>query len=273
MRVSRVASGRSKAVYRLQGCSSRLVIDWHFKVGRRSDRDCLRRAAALASALRGYVPVPISRYLPVPFLPILATRTVPGLDGATLADVIGPRKAVEAFSAVPERLEALQVDLPVFEQVDGGHSSEEVDLSHRWNVLKRDRRLHPAIASLSIERVDELLHGDLCGGTSAVAVHGDLFLSNLIFSSAGELRGVIDLDTFGLGCRVLDAAILSWSVEISMGKVWAQEFLRLVGRPDADHVLLHRLLFDLEKPEGADWSWIDHPPVAARRHRLSSSRP
>lgn len=136
------------------------------------------------------------------------------------------------------------------------------DLTPEWvkrPALKRRRveLLHPDFKCRTKEELLEILKRGPNTGNDKFPVHGDLCPVNIIFSRNGKAVGLIDLGDLHLGDRMLDVAVLSWTIRGNFGKKYERYFLdKLNLKIDYSMIEYYRLIYDLSLPEYKSWDWV-----------------
>ena len=118
--------------------------------------------------------------------------------------------------------------------------------------------LHPDFQLKSEEELRQILSRRSEIETSKkVVVHGDLCPVNIIFDSDAHAIGLIDLGDLHLGDKMLDLAILSWTIRGNFGKKYERAFLEKYHlSPDNKIIEYYRLIYNLNMPEYKNWQWI-----------------
>ena len=97
----------------------------------------------------------------------------------------------------------------------------------------------------------------ICEKENLRVVHGDLCPVNIIFNDSGHAIGLIDLGDLHVGNRMLDIAVLSWTIRGNFGKKYENMFLEKMGiAPNDKELEYHRLIYDLSLPNYKKWNWI-----------------
>lgn len=244
--------------------------DWHIKFGPISSLGVFRREAAVARRARGRLPVPWPVFsFAVPPYAVLCSRTIGGLGGSGLLDRAGPEQLLVSLAAALRSLTSSTID----PSPDSDRPAEDARSVERLRFRRLRGTLHPDHVGLADAQAEQMLAAEHCSKSRRVLVHGDLFLPNLVFDPSGELVGILDLGTMRMDCAMADISTVSWAVQITMGEVWESRFLKMLGMSDQDrdHLLQHRLTFDLGLTSRDPWGWIDAPRIAERRGRLMSA--
>lgn len=137
----------------------------------------------------------------------------------------------------------------------------EIDLTPEWlkspNLGNRNH-LHPDFKNRTKNELLEILQRrPTCVGKDLCVVHGDLCPVNIIFDNDGHAIGVIDLGDMHIGDKMLDIAILSWTIRGNFGKKYESMFLNELGVSSRDKRLeYYRLVYDLSLPSYKKWDWI-----------------
>lgn len=219
---------------------------WYVKVAGQRSRKRLSSEAEMFRWLRGRLPVPRSRFASSPVIAVLVTAHTGDIAGQRIGDHLGAAALVETLVDVVGRIQAL-----------AGAGIPPVPPNRASSLIRPVSRasLHPDHRRLDDDALRQRLLVP-CGSTRVVT-HGDLFLTNLAFASTGELAGVLDVGQMHLGCRYMDIALLSWSVEMLVGREAADEFLQRFALHAAHpEILHHRLRYDLSLASPEPWAWL-----------------
>ena len=88
-------------------------------------------------------------------------------------------------------------------------------------------------------------------------MHGDLCPVNIIFNNSGRAIGLIDLGDMHMGNKMLDIAVLSWTIRGNFGRGYEDMFLEELGiNPNDKDMEYYRLVYDLSLPDYKKWNWI-----------------
>lgn len=137
----------------------------------------------------------------------------------------------------------------------------ELDLTPKWveaPVLTSKTNLHPDFNNKSRADLAQILtKKPLCEDSEKRVVHGDLCPVNIIFNDNGQAIGLIDLGDLHIGDKMLDIAILSWTIRGNFGKKYEKLFLEQfnIGTDD-ERLNYYRLIYDLNLPDYKTWDWI-----------------
>ncbi len=136
-----------------------------------------------------------------------------------------------------------------------------MDLTPAWvknPIYKPKRNLHPDFKNKTEKELKEILsRKPTLKPKELTVVHGDLCPVNIIFNELGEAIGVIDLGDLHVGDRMLDIAILSWTIRGNFGKKYELLFLNHLGIDFSDKILeYYRLIYNLNLPDYKNWDWI-----------------
>ena len=142
-----------------------------------------------------------------------------------------------------------------------GNLNTSQDLVPDWvkhPKYETKHNLHPDFQLKSEEELRQILSRRSEIETSKkVVVHGDLCPVNIIFDSDAHAIGLIDLGDLHLGDKMLDLAILSWTIRGNFGKKYERAFLEKYHlSPDNKIIEYYRLIYNLNMPEYKNWQWI-----------------
>ena len=137
----------------------------------------------------------------------------------------------------------------------------KLDLTPDWvkkPTLKDNSKLHPDFKNKTEEELHSILsRKPFYKKENQRVVHGDLCPVNIIFDDAGCAIGLIDLGDLHVGNRMLDVAILSWTIRGNFGKKYESMFLEKIGITlDSEELEYYRLIYDLSLPNYKNWNWI-----------------
>lgn len=138
----------------------------------------------------------------------------------------------------------------------------ELELTPSWlktPTLKESNKLHPDFNSKTETELLNILSRKslIYKNKDRYVVHGDLCPVNIIFDSNGHAIGLIDLGDMHIGNRMLDIAILSWTIRGNFGKRYENMFLEALGLGPSDEIIEYfRLVYDLSLPDYKKWNWI-----------------
>ena len=135
------------------------------------------------------------------------------------------------------------------------------DLTPEWirnPKLKDSRKLHPDFSGKTkVELLEILSRRPICNDEDNCVVHGDLCPVNIIFDGNGRAVGLIDLGDMHMGNKMLDIAVLSWTIRGNFGREYENMFLKeLAVNPNNKDMEYYRLIYDLSLPDYKKWNWI-----------------
>lgn len=246
LRFERMSTNRDAQTFRL-GLGGAFDASWFIKVASRGGRDAVSAEAAMFTWLKGRLPVPKSRYFSCPVGAVLVTSGIGDVPGHLIGQHSGGQALVETLAGVIMQVQELPRD-----GVWGRSTPPSAAPAHDH----ARRRLHPDHRRLDDGTLQERLIMP-CDSASVVS-HGDLFLTNLVFSADGDLAAVLDVGQMQPACPNMDVAILSWSLEMLIGHEEAEQLLKMFGL-DSTHpeVLYHRLSYDYSLLSPEPWRWLD----------------
>lgn len=137
----------------------------------------------------------------------------------------------------------------------------KIDLTPKWvrfpNLKNRDR-LHPDFSDKTESDLVRILQQKPTHTNKDLrVVHGDLCPVNIIFDDDGKAIGLVDLGDMHIGDKMLDIAVLSWTIRGNFGKEYENIFLQELGISPCDKRLeYYRLIYDLSLPNYKKWNWI-----------------
>lgn len=137
----------------------------------------------------------------------------------------------------------------------------KTDLTPEWiksPKLKDISKLHPDFSGKTKAELLEILsHRPTHKDDDNSVVHGDLCPVNIIFNNNGHAVGLIDLGDMHMGDKMLDIAVLSWTIRGNFGKEYENMFLKeLDVNPNDKNMEYYRLIYDLSLPDYKKWNWI-----------------
>lgn len=137
----------------------------------------------------------------------------------------------------------------------------EIDLTPEWLKspnLENRSHLHPDFKSKTKKELLKILQQrPTCASEDLRVVHGDLCPVNIVFDNDGHAIGVIDLGDMHIGDKMLDIAVLSWTIRGNFGKKYENMFLNeLEINPHDKKLEYYRLVYDLSLPNYKKWDWI-----------------
>ncbi len=137
----------------------------------------------------------------------------------------------------------------------------DVDLVPTWvkdPEYKSKNNLHPDFECKTEKDLKEILsRKPILEQKGLTVVHGDLCPVNIIFNEFGQAIGVIDLGDMHIGDKMLDIAILSWTIRGNFGKKYEVLFLKRLNVDPEDKMLeYYRLIYNLNLPDYKNWDWI-----------------
>ena len=137
----------------------------------------------------------------------------------------------------------------------------ELDLTPEWvksPKLKKKNNLHPDFKNKTESELLEILsRKTIYTNKKRYVVHGDLCPVNVIFDEKGRAIGLIDLGDMHMGNKMLDIAVLSWTIRGWFGREYENDFLTKLGVNSDDKELeYYRLIYDLSLPDYKSWGWI-----------------
>lgn len=135
------------------------------------------------------------------------------------------------------------------------------DLTPEWvanPIWKQKTNLHPDFQQKNKSELETILmNGKKYVKCKKTVVHGDLCPMNIIFDNDGHAAGLIDLGDLHMGNKMLDIAVLSWTIRGNFGKKYEESFLQNIGvEPDDEELEYYRLIYDLSLPDYKNWNWI-----------------
>ncbi len=137
----------------------------------------------------------------------------------------------------------------------------DIDLVPTWvkdPEYKPKNNLHPDFKCKTEKDLKEILsRKPILEQKGLTVVHGDLCPVNIIFNEFGQAIGVIDLGDMHIGDKMLDIAILSWTIRGNFGKKYEVLFLKRLNVDPEDKMLeYYRLIYNLNLPDYKNWDWI-----------------
>lgn len=247
----------------------RPIGSWHVKTRLRGDNELLSCERANLKRVRNLVPTTQTAGL-VRLGPLraLITKTIPGVPGHRLIATLSPPEVVLAHDRALRQLKMIPLE-HVTSWLPMSAPLREPSLHA---IRGRLRFLHPDHVHQAPEHLLRVLEvGSGESEVSPVVVHGDFCPPNLIFSTSGTLRGIIDVGEMRIGPPTFDLAIVSWIIDAILGPRWGDLLLAGHGLTRSSRLIrFHRLAYDLALRGDDPWSWIDGKALVERRERLAS---
>jgi aminoglycoside phosphotransferase len=245
---------------------------WHIKLRPASDSIKLADEAERTRWAQGHLPAPEKAYFRrLPGVAMLITKTLDGTPSYKYIDVLEPRALISGVSSAVQTMR--RVDVTDFPFAPPRWATEQGATENVGNLAvsgSRHRELHPDFAGRTLRELKDVIDAGPGEGEQVLS-HGDLCMPNALLDEVGTLTGIVDLGGLHVGSAALDPAIMSWTVQASMGDRWANQLLEMQGTNANDPAILYnRLAYDLGLERPDPWAWTQTPQLAEQRERLSA---
>lgn len=250
----------------------RLSRGWHIKLRPGSESSSLEDEARRTKWARKHLPSPKKAYtFRMPGVAMLITKTLEGSPSYKYIDILDPPTIIAGLSVALRTMRNVNTDnFPFSPPIWTTEQAVKSNVKKLAESKTKHKELHPDFASRTLIELSDIVNAST-NDKEKVLSHGDLCMPNVLLDDGGKMTGIVDLGGLHIGNKHLDLAVMSWTVEASMGEKWSDYLLDQHGTTAEDqNIIYNRLAYDLGLNRPNPWQWIQSPELAEQRARLSS---